>query len=305
VKQLRIESTTTKSKLEKQKNLITDITLKNIRLTNEDSRLRRTLDSTNHFLKSSRAESERLRTSLAEQQLDTHEFAVATRELESKNTTISKLETENLRLAKNDSQLRRNIEDRDRIIASRAIEKNLIVLDKERLENELSLVQSQLADSSSKLQLFQNVHDELETSKCELEETKSLISANTKENLQLTNENSGLRRKIEAKDRLIASCRVKLEKKTVRQISLEEKKLHKVHEELASSQRVLVSKNRVINKLQEQNRESRVELEQLRTCLNEKQLDTQQWLQCRKDRRRVWGGAKFCQWRTFYHRRRC
>jgi hypothetical protein len=129
VKQLRIESTTTKSKLEKQKNLITDITLKNIRLTNEDSRLRRTLDSTNHFLKSSRAESERLRTSLAEQQLDTHEFAVATRELESKNTTISKLETENLRLAKNDSQLRRNIEDRDRIIASRAIEKNLIVLE--------------------------------------------------------------------------------------------------------------------------------------------------------------------------------
>ncbi|XP_046639629.1 centromere-associated protein E-like [Daphnia pulicaria] len=353
VKQFRIESATTKTKLEKQKRFITDITVKNIRLTNEDSRLRRTLESTNYFLESSRAESERLRTSLAEQQLDTRELAVATRELESKNTTISELETKNLRLAENDSQLRRNIEDRDRIITSSAIEKNLILLDKDRLENELSLVQSQLADSSSKLrqyqnvddelattkrelekqkslitdmteknlrlanddsrlrrkiedrdrtitqivlekeslanelsqvqsqltdsssklQMFQNVHDELETTKCELEETKSLISANTEENLQLTNENSVLRRKVEAKDRVIAYTRANLEKL---QNSLEEKKLHKVHEELASSQRVLVSKNRTITKLQEQNRESRVGLEQLRTCLNEKQLDTQQ-----------------------------
>ena len=181
-------------------------------------------------------------------------------------------------------------------------EKNLIELEKERIANELSLVQSQLADSDSKLRQFQNVHDELETTKCELEEKKSEMTEIIGENLQLTNENSGLWRKIEAKDRVIAYNRANLEKL---KNSLEEKKLHKVHEELASSQRVLVSKNRVINKLQEQNRESRVELEQLRTCLNEKQLDTQQWLQCRKDRRRVWGGAKFCQWRTFYHRRRC
>ncbi|XP_046438578.1 myosin heavy chain, striated muscle-like [Daphnia pulex] len=353
VKQFRIESATTKTKLEKQKRFITDITVKNIRLTNEDLRLRRKLESTNYFLESSRAESERLRTSLAEQQLDTRELAVATRELESKNTTISELETENLRLAENDSQLRRNIEDRDRIIASSAIEKNLIVLDKERLANELSLVQSQLtdshsnlqlfqnvhdelattkrelekqkslmtdmteknlrlanddsrlrrkiedrdrtitqivmekerlanelsqvqsqlADSSSKLQMFQNIHDELETTKCELEETNTLISAKTEEIHHLTNENSVLRRKVEAKDRVIAYTRANLEKLQNR---LEEEKLHKVHDELALSQRVLVSKNRTITKLQEQNRESRVELEQLRTCLNEKQLDTQQ-----------------------------
>ncbi|EFX89187.1 hypothetical protein DAPPUDRAFT_232780 [Daphnia pulex] len=311
LRQFRIESATTKSKLEKQKRFITDITVKNIRLTNEDSRLRRKVEdsdrliassrakieelhnrlaeqkldkvnedlatakrelelrnravtrlekktfrlmrndkrlrrkmkNTNSLLLSGQAESERLRTSLAEQQLDTREFAVATRELESKNTTISELETENLRLAENDSQLRRKIEDRDRIIASSATEKNLIVLDKECLENELSLLQSQLTDSSSKLQMFQNVHDELAATKSELEETKSLISANTGENLHLTNENSGLRRKIEAKDRLIASCRAKLQKL---HNSLEEKKLDNIHNELLVSKRnikELITKN--------------------------------------------------------------
>ncbi|EFX66401.1 hypothetical protein DAPPUDRAFT_116390 [Daphnia pulex] len=152
-------------------------------------------------------------------------------------------------------------------------EKNLIVLENQRLANELSLVQSQLTDSSSKLQMFQNIHDELETTKCELEEKKSLITDIIGENLQLTNENSGLWRKIEAKDRVIAYNRAKLEKL---HNSLEEKKLHKVHEELASSQRVLASKNKAITKLQEQNRESRVELEELRTCLNEQQLDTRE-----------------------------
>jgi chromosome segregation ATPase len=205
--------------------------------------------------------------------LDTREFAVAPRELETKNTTISELETENLRLAENDSRLRRKIEDRDRIIASSAIEKNLIVLDNERLANELSLVQSQLTDSHSKLQMFQNVHDELATTKSELENNKRVTTEIIGENFHLTNENSGLSRKIEAKNRLIAYKRAKLEEL---HNSLEEKKLHKVHDELASSQRVLASKNKAIIKLQEQNRESRAELEQLRTCLNEQQLDTQQ-----------------------------
>jgi hypothetical protein len=113
----------------------------------------------------------------------------------------------------------------------------------------------------------------LETTKCELEEKKREMTEIIGENLHLTNENSGLWRKIEAKDRVIAYKRAKLEKL---QNSLEEKKLHKVHEELASNQRVLVSKNKAITKLQEQNRESQVELEQLRTCLNEQQLDTRE-----------------------------
>jgi hypothetical protein len=42
-------------------------------------------------------------------------------------------------------------------------EKILTVLEKERLVNELSLVESQLTDSSSKLQMFQNVREELAT----------------------------------------------------------------------------------------------------------------------------------------------
>ncbi len=51
-------------------------------------------------------------------------------------------------------------------------DKNLTVSENERLENELSLLQSKLTDSSSKLQMFQNVHDELATTKSELEEKK-------------------------------------------------------------------------------------------------------------------------------------
>ncbi|EFX65574.1 hypothetical protein DAPPUDRAFT_117170 [Daphnia pulex] len=347
LRQFRIESATTKSKLEKQKRFITDITVKNIRLTNEDSRLRRKVEDSDNLIASSRAkieelhnrlaeqkldkvnedlatakrelelrnravtrlekktfrlmrndkrlrrkqektnslllsgqaESERLRTSLAEQQLDTREFAVATRELESKNTTISELETENLRLAENDSQLRRKIEDRDRIIASSAIEKNLIVLDNERLANELSLLQSQLTDSSSKLEMFQKVHDELAATKSELEETKSLISANEGENVHLTNENSGLRRKIEAKDRLIAYKRAKLEKL---HNSLEEKKLDNIHNELLVSKRnikELLTKNLRLTESDSQLRRkledadclvlsSKMALEQLQLSLN-------------------------------------
>ncbi|EFX74570.1 hypothetical protein DAPPUDRAFT_108770 [Daphnia pulex] len=152
-------------------------------------------------------------------------------------------------------------------------EKNLFVLEKERLENELSLVQTQLADSSSKLQMFQNVHDELATTKNELEEKERVMTEILGENVHLTNENSVLMRKIEAKDRLIAYKRTKFEEL---HNCYEEKKLHKVHNDLASSQRALVSKNRAIIKLQEQNQESRAELEKLRTCLSEQQLDTSQ-----------------------------
>ncbi|EFX82291.1 hypothetical protein DAPPUDRAFT_241580 [Daphnia pulex] len=160
---------TAKRELELRNRAVTRLEKKTFRLMRNDKRLRRKMKNTNSLLLSGQAETERLRTSLDEQQLDTREFAVATRELESKNKTISELETENLRLAENDSRLRRKVEDRDRIIASSAIEKNLMLLDKERLENELSLLQSQLTDSSSKLQ---NVHDELATTNSELEEEK-------------------------------------------------------------------------------------------------------------------------------------
>ncbi|EFX85997.1 hypothetical protein DAPPUDRAFT_98362 [Daphnia pulex] len=86
-------------------------------------------------------------------------------------------------------------------------EKNLIVLENERLANELSLLQSQLTtDSNSKLQMFQDVHDELAITKSELEKQKSVNTELTEINLRLTNDNSWLRRKIKDKDKLIASA---------------------------------------------------------------------------------------------------
>jgi hypothetical protein len=80
-------------------------------------------------------------------------------------------------------------------------EKNLIVLENERLANELSLVQSQLTDSLSKVRQF---HIELATTKSELEKQKSVITDITEINLRLTNDNSRLERKIKDRDSFIA-----------------------------------------------------------------------------------------------------
>jgi hypothetical protein len=136
-------------------------------------------------------------------QFDIDELATTKSELEEKKIVVTDLTEKNLRLTNNDSRLRQKIEERDKIIASSAIEKNLIVLDKESLANELSLVQSQLADSSSKLQMFQNVHDELETTKCELENNKREMTDMKEINLRLTDDDSRLKRKIEDRDRII------------------------------------------------------------------------------------------------------
>jgi chromosome segregation ATPase len=276
--------TMAKRELELGKRAVTRLEKRTFRLMRNDKWLKRKMENTNRLLLSGQAELKNFRVCIAEQQLDTRELAKATRELESKNKTISELEVKTLSLDENDSQLKRIEEPGTPVIeipeietaclaSSRANENNLFVLDKERLENELSLLQSQLTDSSSKLQQYQNVQDELATTKNELEEKKREITDIAGENFHLTKENSGLMRKIEARDRLIAYKRTKLEQL---HNCYEEKKLHKVHNELASSQRALVSKNRAIIKLQEQNQESRAELEKLRTCLSEQQLDTSQ-----------------------------
>ncbi len=89
-------------------------------------------------------------------------------------------------------------------------DQNLTALEKERLENELSLLQSKLTDSSSKLQMFQNVREELATTKSELEKQKSVNTDIKEKNLRLTNEDSQLRREKEDRVRLIASSRVEL-----------------------------------------------------------------------------------------------
>jgi hypothetical protein len=134
------------------------------------------------------------------------ELATTKSELEEKKSLITDMTEVILRLANDDSQLRQKIEDRDRIIESSAIEKNLVVMENERLANELSLLQSQLTDSSSKLREYQNVHDELATTKSELEKQKSVNTDITEINLRLTNENSWLRQKIKDMESYIASA---------------------------------------------------------------------------------------------------
>jgi hypothetical protein len=65
-------------------------------------------------------------------------------------------------------------------------EKNRILLENERLANEISLLQSQMTDSNSKLLMFQIVLDELAITKSELEKKKSAITDITEINLHLT-----------------------------------------------------------------------------------------------------------------------
>jgi hypothetical protein len=69
-------------------------------------------------------------------------------------------------------------------------ENNLIVLENERLANELSLVQSQLTDSHSKLRQFRI---ESSTTKSKLEKQKRFITDITVKNIRLTNEDLRLR----------------------------------------------------------------------------------------------------------------
>ncbi|EFX72140.1 hypothetical protein DAPPUDRAFT_111094 [Daphnia pulex] len=305
------ELATTKSQLEEKESLIFDMTEKNLFLTNENSRLRRKIDR-DRLLESSRAIEKKLmllnkerlvnHVNVLQTQLKSNsnlqmfqnlhiELAKTKSKLEKQNSLITDMTEKNLRLANDDSRLRRKVEDRDRIIASSAIEKNLIVLDKERLTNELSLLQSQLTDSSSKLQMFQNVHDELATTKIELENNKREMTNIEEKNLRLTNDDSRLRRKIEDRDKLIASSQAEVE---ALKNCLDEQKLSKVHDELAVAKRELELRNRSVTRLHKQNlrlmrndkqlrrkldstnrflESSRAESEHLRTCLAEQQLD--------------------------------
>jgi myosin heavy subunit len=200
----------------------------------------------------------------------------------------------NLRLANDDSRLRRKVEDRDRIISSSEIEKNQIVLENKRLENELSLVQSQLTDSSSKIQMFQNVHDELATTKIELKNNKREMTEIAEINLRLTNEDSRLRRKIEDRDRLIASSQAEVEEL---KNCMDEQKLDKVHEDLTMAKRELELGKRAVTRLEKRtfrlmrndkwlkrkmentNRlllSGQAELKNFRVCIAEQQLDTRE-----------------------------
>jgi hypothetical protein len=190
------------------------------------------------------------------QHLTVHDQLATTKsELEEKKNVLKSDMTEkNLRLANENSRLRRKIEDRDKIIASSAIEKNLIVLDNERLANELSLLHTKLR-SGSDLQIFVNLQEELATTKSELKKQKNVSTDMKVKNLRLTDEISRLRPKIEARDKIIASTRTELEE-------LQEK----VQDVFAKTTSEFESKNKTISEL---------ETEILRLTENDSQLRRQ------------------------------
>ncbi|EFX82224.1 hypothetical protein DAPPUDRAFT_101700 [Daphnia pulex] len=174
------ELATTKMELEEKKRVITDITEKNLRLKNDESekeRLANELSLVQSQLTDSSSELKLFQS--VHDELETTKS-----ELEYNKRVITEISELNLRLTYDE-------------------------LEKERLKNELSLVQSQLTDSHFQLRQF---HDELETTKCELEEKKSLITAISVKNLRLTSQDSRLRREIEDRDRLIESSQAEVEK---------------------------------------------------------------------------------------------
>ncbi|EFX65569.1 hypothetical protein DAPPUDRAFT_264522 [Daphnia pulex] len=267
-----------KSELEEKKSVITDMIEKNLRLANDDSRLKRKVEDKDRMITLIELDKESLANelSLLQSQLadsdskirQSHiESAITKSELEEKKSLITDMTERNLHLTNENSRLRLKVEDKDRIIASSSeIEKNL-VLDKERLANKLSLLQSQLADSSSiKLQMFQNVHDELATTKSELEENKREMTDIIGENLRLTNENLRLRRKIEDRDKIMASRAIEknqivLENQRLAnelslvqsQLTDSHSKLRQFHIELATTKRKLEEKKSFITDITEKN----------------------------------------------------
>jgi hypothetical protein len=122
LRKFRIESVTSKSKLEKQKNLITDMTVKNLRLTDANSRLRRKVEDRDRII-SHLTSSEIEKNLVLDRERLVNELSL---ELEEKKRLMTDMteKMKNLRLTNDDSRLRRKIEDSDKIIASSAIEKN-------------------------------------------------------------------------------------------------------------------------------------------------------------------------------------
>jgi chromosome segregation ATPase len=300
------ELAATKSELENNKREMTDIKEINLRLTNDDSRLRRTIEDMDRIIIEDRdrimasnaieknlivLENQRIANelSLVQSQLtDSHskvkqfrnESATIKSELEEKKSLITDMTDENSRLG-------RKIEDKDRTI-------RLIVFDKESLANELSLLQSQLTFSPNR-QMFQNLRDKLAATKSELENNKRLMTDITEKNIRLKKDDSRLRRKIEERDKIIASSAIEknqilLEKERLaNELSLVQSQLRdshsnlhqivqKVHDELAATKSENENNKRVMTdmELESKNRTiSELETEILRWTENDSQLRLQ------------------------------
>ncbi|EFX66503.1 hypothetical protein DAPPUDRAFT_116339 [Daphnia pulex] len=144
------ELETTESELENNKSIITDITKINLCLTNDDLRLRRKIE-----------------------ERDTQQLsAVNPKKIEPEFLCVSGIVIENGISTTSGDDL--NQPRFLRSMAKATDEINLILLESERLTNALSQLRSQLTDSNCKLQMFQNVNDELAITESELEDVHSI-----------------------------------------------------------------------------------------------------------------------------------
>jgi hypothetical protein len=229
------ELATTKSELEETKREMTDITVeKNLRLTNDDSQLRRELEDR----PTNRGELENLQVCLEQLDKVNEDLAVAKSEIDSKNKTISDLETENLGLAENVSQVMRKLEDIERLHLSNQAE-----LEKIRVSREhISLFSEQQLDK---------LHKVLDANSRDLQTKNKIISELQTENIRLTENDSQLRRQLEHSENLLISSMMSLEE--LRVLSRTEEPLDKVHEDLAVAKRELESKNKIITELETEN----------------------------------------------------
>jgi chromosome segregation ATPase len=228
------ELATTKSELEEKKRLITDIAEINLHLTNDDSQLRRELEDR----PTNRGELENLQFCLEQLDKVNVDLAVATNEIDSKNKTISDLETENLCLAENVSQVMRKLEDIERLHLSNQAE-----LEKIRVSREhISLFSEQQLDK---------LHKVLDANSRDLQSRNKIISELQTENIRLTENDSQLRRQLEHSENLLISSMMSLEE--LRVLSRTEEPLDKVHEDLAVAKRELESKNKIISELETEN----------------------------------------------------
>jgi chromosome segregation ATPase len=229
------ELATTKSELEETKREMTDITVeKNLRLTNDDSQLRRELEDR----PTNRGELENLQVCLEQLDKVNEDLAVAKNEIDSKNKTISDLETENLCLAENVSQVMRKLEDIERLHLSNQAE-----LEKIRVSREhISLFSEQQLDK---------LHKVLDANSRDLQSKNKIISELQTENIRLTENDSQLRRQLEHSENLLLSSMMSLEE--LRVLSRTEQPLDKVHEDLAVAKRELESKNKIISELETEN----------------------------------------------------
>jgi hypothetical protein len=227
-----------KNEIDSKNKTISDLETENLRLAENVSQMLRKMEDIERIHLSNHAELEKFRVSrkhislFTEQQLDKlHKVLDAnSRDLQSKNKIISELQTENLRLAENNSQLKRK--------------NNLLLVSNYAGLEELKVLRT------GEPQL-DKVPEDLAAATREIESKNKIISELVTETLRLAENDSQLRRQLEHSENLLLSSMMSLEE--LRVLSKTEQPLDKVHEDLAVAKRELESKNKIISELETEN----------------------------------------------------